>query len=72
VQPFSPRPASDRHHGDSRGPAIVESAPGHVDLVRHLFFGGLSKELLALMSEALEAKYDHIVQHGTLPAPVLS
>jgi DNA-binding MarR family transcriptional regulator len=49
--------------------AIVEAAPGHVDLVRRLFFGGLPKELLAPLSEALEAIYDHIVQHGTLPAP---
>jgi DNA-binding MarR family transcriptional regulator len=49
--------------------AIVEAAPGHVDLVRHLFFGGMPKELLAPMSEALEAIYDHVVQRGTLPAP---
>ena len=49
--------------------AIVEAAPGHVDLVRHLFFGGLPKELLAPMSQALGAIYDHVVQHGTLPAP---
>jgi DNA-binding MarR family transcriptional regulator len=49
--------------------AIVEAAPGHVALVRHLFFGGLPKELLAPMSQALEAIYDHVVEHGTLPAP---
>jgi DNA-binding MarR family transcriptional regulator len=49
--------------------AIVEAAPGHVDLVRHLFFGGLPKEQLAPLSDALEAIYDHILQHGTLPAP---
>ena len=49
--------------------AIVEAAPGHVDLVRRLFFGGLPKELLTPLSEALEAIYDHIVQHGTLPGP---
>jgi len=49
--------------------AIVHAAPGHVDLVRHLFFGGLPKELLAPLSEALEAIHEHIVQHGTLPAP---
>ena len=48
---------------------IVEAAPGHVDLVRHLFFGGLPKELLAPLSQALEAIYDHIVEHGTLPSP---
>ena len=49
--------------------AIVEAAPGHVDLVRRLFFEGLPKELLAPLSDALEAIYDHIVHHGTLPAP---
>src|SRR5579863_5621078 len=49
--------------------AIVEAAPGHVDLVRHLFFGGLPKELLAPLGQALEAVYDHVVEHGTLPAP---
>ena len=49
--------------------AIVEAAPGHVDLVRHLFFGGLPNELLAPLGQALEAIYDHIVEHGTLPAP---
>jgi DNA-binding MarR family transcriptional regulator len=49
--------------------AIVGAAPGHVDLVRHLFFGGLPKELLASLGQALEAIYDHVVEHGTLPAP---
>lgn len=49
--------------------AIVAAAPGHVDLVRQLFFGGLPKDLLVPLSEALEAIYDHIIQHGTLPAP---
>jgi DNA-binding MarR family transcriptional regulator len=49
--------------------AIVKAAPAHVDLVRQLFFGGLPKELLAPLSQALEAIYDHIVEHGTLPAP---
>jgi DNA-binding MarR family transcriptional regulator len=50
--------------------AIVEAAPGHVELVRSLFFEGLPKQLLAPLSEALETIYDHIVEHGTLPAPV--
>jgi DNA-binding MarR family transcriptional regulator len=49
--------------------AIVDAAPGHVDLVRHLFFGGLPKELLAPLSQALEAIYGHIVENGTLPSP---
>jgi DNA-binding MarR family transcriptional regulator len=49
--------------------AIVEAAPGHVDLVRHLFFEGLPKGLLVPLTDALQAIYDHIVQHGTLPPP---
>lgn len=51
--------------------AIVAAAPGHVDLVRRLFFGGLPKELLAPLCDALDAIHDHIVQHGTLPPPAL-
>jgi DNA-binding MarR family transcriptional regulator len=49
--------------------AIGEAAPGHVDLVRRLFFGGLPKDLLGPLSQALEAVYEHIVEHGTLPPP---
>ncbi len=49
--------------------AIGEAAPGHVDLVRRLFFGGLPKDLLGPLSQALEAIYEHIVEHGTLPPP---
>jgi DNA-binding MarR family transcriptional regulator len=49
--------------------AILRAAPGHVDLVRRLFFAGLPKDLLSPLSEALEAIYDHIVLNGTLPAP---
>jgi DNA-binding MarR family transcriptional regulator len=51
--------------------AIVGAAPGHVDLVRRLFFAGLPRELLAPLTEALEAIHDHTVQHGTLPAPAV-
>ena len=32
--------------------ALEEAAPGHVDLVRRLFFGGLPAGLLAPLSEA--------------------
>jgi DNA-binding MarR family transcriptional regulator len=49
--------------------AIRAAAPGHVDLVRQLFFAGLPRELLTPLTEALEAIYAHIVVHGTLPAP---
>ena len=49
--------------------AITEAAPGHVDLVRRLFFGGLPHDLLVPLSEAFEAIYDNIIEHGTLPRP---
>jgi DNA-binding MarR family transcriptional regulator len=49
--------------------AIVAAAPGHVALVRKLFFDGLPKELVRPLSDAFEAVYDHILSHGTLPGP---
>ncbi|MGH9123092.1 MAG: MarR family winged helix-turn-helix transcriptional regulator, partial [Acidimicrobiales bacterium] len=49
--------------------ANVDAAPGHVALVRRLFFECLPQELLSPLREALEAIYSHIVEHGTLPAP---
>jgi hypothetical protein len=51
----------------SLGPAVNEDGyyVGRVEL----FFGGLSKELVAPLCEALDAIYDRVVQHGTLPAP---
>jgi DNA-binding MarR family transcriptional regulator len=49
--------------------AIAGAAPGHVDLVRRLFFGGLPEDLLAPLSTALEAIYENILKNGTLPPP---
>src|SRR5579862_4228789 len=49
--------------------AIAEAAPGHVDLVRQLFFGGLPKTLLSPLISALEAIYDNILEQGSLPSP---
>jgi DNA-binding MarR family transcriptional regulator len=49
--------------------AITEAAPGHVDLVRRLFFGGLPHDLLVPLSEAFEAILDNLIEHGTLPRP---
>src|ERR1700761_7985161 len=51
-----------------QGPA--EAAPGHVDLVRRLFFGGLPADLVGPLSEALESVYANIIKHGSLPPPV--
>ena len=55
----------------SRGrEALEEAAPGHADLVRRMFFGGLSAGLVGPLSEALESVYANIVRQGSLPPPV--
>ena len=50
--------------------ALAAAAPGHVDLVRRLFFGGLPADLLGPLSEALESVYANIIKQGSLPPPV--
>jgi DNA-binding MarR family transcriptional regulator len=50
--------------------ALERAAPGHVDLVRRLFFGGLPAGLAGSLSEALESVYANIIERGTLPPPV--
>jgi DNA-binding MarR family transcriptional regulator len=50
--------------------AQEEAAPGHVDLVRRLFFGGLPEGLVGPLGEALEGVYAHIIKRGSLPPPV--
>jgi hypothetical protein len=50
--------------------ALEQAAPGHVDLVRRLFFGGLPADLVGPLSEALESVYANIIKHGSLPPPV--
>jgi DNA-binding MarR family transcriptional regulator len=50
--------------------ALEEAAPGHVDLVRRLFFEGLPEGLVGPLSEALESVYANIVKQGSLPPPV--
>jgi DNA-binding MarR family transcriptional regulator len=55
----------------SRGrQALQEAAPGHVDLVRRLFFGGLPDGLVEALGEALENVYANIIKQGSLPPPV--
>jgi DNA-binding MarR family transcriptional regulator len=49
---------------------LEEAAPGHVDLVRRLFFGGLPADLAGPLSEALESVYANIIEQGSLPPPV--
>ncbi len=50
--------------------ALEEAAPGHVDLVRRLFFGGLPAALVEPLGEALECVYANIIRQGSLPPPV--
>jgi DNA-binding MarR family transcriptional regulator len=50
--------------------ALEEAAPGHVDLVRRLFFGGLPEGLVGPLGEALESVYANIIKQGSLPPPV--
>jgi DNA-binding MarR family transcriptional regulator len=50
--------------------ALEEAAPGHVDLVRRLFFEGLPDGLVGPLSEALESVYANIIRQGSLPPPV--
>jgi DNA-binding MarR family transcriptional regulator len=47
--------------------AIVEAAPGHVDLVRRLFFDPLPDHLLGPFTEALEHIHVHINHNSSLP-----
>lgn len=55
----------------SRGrQALEEAAPGHVDLVRRLFFGGLPEGLVGALGDALESVYANIIKLGSLPPPV--
>jgi DNA-binding MarR family transcriptional regulator len=49
--------------------ALEEAAPGHVDLVRRLFFGGLPDGLVGPLGEALESVYANIIKQGSLPPP---
>ena len=48
----------------------MDAAPGHVDLVRRLFFGGLPEGRVGPLSEALENVYANIIKQGSLPPPV--
>jgi DNA-binding MarR family transcriptional regulator len=49
---------------------LAGAAPGHVELVRRLFFGGLPAGLEGPLREALESVYANIIKQGSLPPPV--
>lgn len=49
--------------------AIAAAAPGHVELVKRMFFDGIPRELLGPLAEALEGAYRELIEKGTLPPP---
>ncbi|WP_435121099.1 MarR family winged helix-turn-helix transcriptional regulator [Amycolatopsis thermoflava] len=48
---------------------LADAAPGHVKLVKNLFFAGLSEDLLPSLTEAMEGVYETLLARGTLPPP---
>lgn len=65
---------SDRRATDVRLTAfgresIRRAAPGHVALIRRLFFGGLPKHLRREFQQALWSIYESLIRDGTLAAP---
>src|SRR3984893_12873162 len=64
------RPVDARNPTRHGRQALEEAAPGHVDLVRRLFFGGLPDALVGPLGEALECVYANIIKQGSLPPPV--
>jgi DNA-binding MarR family transcriptional regulator len=68
------RPSTiDRRATDAQltgtGRAKLEAAaPGHVEVVRDLFFEGIDEQLLPALTQALEQAYARILDKGTLPS----
>ncbi|MEP9362509.1 MarR family transcriptional regulator [Nocardioides sp. CN2-186] len=63
------RRATDAVLTDEGRAALGRAIPGHVALVKTLFFDGLDPELLGPLRQALEQIYAQVVTHGSLPAP---
>ncbi|GAA2555024.1 MarR family winged helix-turn-helix transcriptional regulator [Winogradskya consettensis] len=49
--------------------AIEAAAAGHVELVRRLFFDGLSPDAVRSLSTTLELVYANVLDRGSLPRP---
>ena len=49
--------------------ALERAAPGHVELIKRLFFGGIPRELLDPLGTALECVYANLLAQGSLPPP---
>ena len=63
------RRATDAVLTEAGRDVLWSATPGHVALVRRMFFDGLDGELLEPLRTALEQIHDHVVAHGTLPRP---
>jgi DNA-binding MarR family transcriptional regulator len=48
---------------------LSAAAPGHVELVRRLFFDGLDPEVVRRLAESLETVYENVLDHGFLHRP---
>ena len=48
---------------------LRRALPGHLALVRTMFFDGLDPELLEPLRRALEQIHDQVLAHGSLPTP---
>jgi DNA-binding MarR family transcriptional regulator len=47
---------------------LEAAAPGHVDVVRRLFFDGIDPALLPGLTKAFEQAHVQLLEHGNLPA----
>jgi len=48
---------------------LGRASPGHVALVRTMFFGALDETRTAALAESFELIYEELIRHGTLPRP---
>ncbi|WP_207841585.1 MarR family winged helix-turn-helix transcriptional regulator [Williamsia soli] len=49
---------------------LRDASPGHIGLVRSLFFEDLDTDELDTLSNTIEKIYDTVIKNGTLPRPV--
>ena len=49
--------------------ALEDAAPGHVELIKRLFFAGMAQELMEPLAVALEGVYGNLLSNGSLPVP---
>ena len=49
--------------------ALRRALPGHLALVKTMFFDGLDPELVEPLRRALDQIHDQVIAHGSLPAP---